>query len=255
MAINDYKLSYSGAKIDELLTKVNSMPDDLSGLKYQIVTELPTENIDASTIYLVETSSHDYNEWIYVNNTWEMLGNTAVDLTGYATKKYVDDSVAGAIMPATLSHYAADSANIAMLDACVILDMASGAFGITRPALLQTEGYYFAYLSNVSIDTANNKVMYTFTGLTDVVYGAADSEVGTVEAIITRDMTAGTLTKAYSVKNIATKQYVDEKVAAAGGAEGKLDALGSITGIWGGSQAEYDALTTKDPKVLYFIQE
>ena len=92
MAINDYKLSYSGAKIDELLTKVNNMPEDLSGLKYQIVTELPTENIDTSTIYLVETSSHDYNEWIYVNNTWEMLGNTAVDLTNYATKEYVQQN-------------------------------------------------------------------------------------------------------------------------------------------------------------------
>ena len=172
-----------------------------------------------------------------------------------ATKQYVDDIVAGAIMPATLSHYADDASNIAMLDACVILDVANGMFGITRPALLQTKDYYFAYLSNVYIDSATQKVTYTFTGLTDVVAGIADTDVGTVEANIVRDMNAGTLTKTYSVKHVATKEYVDEKVAAAGGAEGKLDALGSITGIWGGSQAEYDALTTKDPKVLYFIQE
>lgn len=52
----------------------------------EVVTELPTENISNTTVYLVEHAHGDkdiYDEWIYVNNTWEKIGNTDVDLTAY----------------------------------------------------------------------------------------------------------------------------------------------------------------------------
>ena len=52
----------------------------------EVVAELPTENISETTVYLVNHGHGDrdiYDEWIYVNSTWEKIGNTDVDLTAY----------------------------------------------------------------------------------------------------------------------------------------------------------------------------
>jgi len=57
---------------------------------------LPTEDIDEDTIYMVPKTGSTgdvYNEYLYVNNTWELIGSTEVDLTNYATKSYVDGAV------------------------------------------------------------------------------------------------------------------------------------------------------------------
>ena len=35
-----------------------------------------------------------YNEYRYVENAWEYIGSTEVDLTGYATEQYVDNGLA-----------------------------------------------------------------------------------------------------------------------------------------------------------------
>lgn len=61
---------------------------------FEIVDELPTENIDTHTIYLVKETVGEaddyYNEYIYVNGEWELLGSTRIDLSDYYTKEQVD---------------------------------------------------------------------------------------------------------------------------------------------------------------------
>lgn len=61
---------------------------------FEIVDELPTENIDTHTIYLVKETVGEaddyYNEYIYVNGEWELLGSTRIDLSNYYTKEQVD---------------------------------------------------------------------------------------------------------------------------------------------------------------------
>lgn len=52
-----------------------------------IVTDLPTTDIDTHTIYFKSNSSSGnnvYDEYMYINNNWELIGNTQVDLTPYA---------------------------------------------------------------------------------------------------------------------------------------------------------------------------
>jgi hypothetical protein len=49
--------------------------------------------------------------------------------------------------------------------------------------------------------------------------------------------------------DIANKDYVDEIGA------GKVDSENGITGIWQGTQAQYDGLGTKDSTVLYIITQ
>ena len=53
-----------------------------AGLKREIVQSLPTEDIDTNTIYMVLDSSSQqvgnvYNEYLYTNNSWELIGTTA----------------------------------------------------------------------------------------------------------------------------------------------------------------------------------
>lgn len=62
-----------------------------------VVTALPTQNIKDHTIYFVakESEINDvYDEFMYIDNSWEKIGNTAVDLSGYATESYVDAAAA-----------------------------------------------------------------------------------------------------------------------------------------------------------------
>ena len=66
-------------------------------LKRIIVKTLPTEDIDSNAIYMVKKTasllSNTYNEYIYVEGEWELLGDTAVDLTQYAKISYVDSAL------------------------------------------------------------------------------------------------------------------------------------------------------------------
>ena len=59
-------------------------------LSREIVEALP-ENANANVIYMVlregGTGQDVYNEYMYINGTWEIIGDTSVDLTGYAKKE------------------------------------------------------------------------------------------------------------------------------------------------------------------------
>lgn len=62
--------------------------------KIEIVETLPLDP-DKHTIYLVPKSSVDpldgYIEQLYVNNKWEIIGQTPIDLDNYYTKFEVDE--------------------------------------------------------------------------------------------------------------------------------------------------------------------
>lgn len=66
-----------------------------AGINIQIVDELPTENISLTTIYFKHTTTtkpHNvYEEWMYINDAWELIGTTEMDLSGYATTTMVGD--------------------------------------------------------------------------------------------------------------------------------------------------------------------
>ena len=70
--------------------EVNSLISNISTFNALIVSDLPTSDISTTTIYLVsktDTESDDYyDEYLYINNAWEMIGNTKIDLSNYYTK-------------------------------------------------------------------------------------------------------------------------------------------------------------------------
>lgn len=67
------------------------------GFDVQIVTELPNVG-DPHIIYFIlksDPSTGDtYDEWMYINNNWEKVGNTQIDLSAYATIASVNSSLA-----------------------------------------------------------------------------------------------------------------------------------------------------------------
>lgn len=71
-------------------TEVNELIEDINKFNVKIVTVLPTTDIDTHTIYFVpkidsETNDH-YDEYMYINSTWELIGSTSIDLSNYYNK-------------------------------------------------------------------------------------------------------------------------------------------------------------------------
>ena len=76
------------------ITTLKGLIDLLPKFGIEVVPTLPTTDISETTIYLVpaeKTGTRDlYSEYIYVNNTWELLGAQRIDLDNYYTKSEID---------------------------------------------------------------------------------------------------------------------------------------------------------------------
>lgn len=76
-----------------LKEEVDSMLNSLTKLQAVTVEALPTIG-DTSKIYLVPSANakeeNIYDEYLYVENKWEQIGTTAIDLTGYAKTTDLD---------------------------------------------------------------------------------------------------------------------------------------------------------------------
>lgn len=90
----------------EVETYVSGQIGSAGHLKREIVEALPTvEEADVDTIYMLKkvgglVDQDHYEEYMVINGAWELIGDTYVDLTNYATKSYVDgeiDTVEGAV--------------------------------------------------------------------------------------------------------------------------------------------------------------
>ena len=114
---------------DETSNLVKTEIGKAGHLKREIVTTLPSpETADEHTIYMVPKSSklasNEYDEYMLVNKsgvkTLEKIGDSAVDLTNYATKEYVDTAKQAAISAASAD--ATSKANKALADAKTYAD-------------------------------------------------------------------------------------------------------------------------------------
>lgn len=83
--------------INELKQLISLIPQ----FSIEVVQTLPVSDISETTIYLMPNSDPEqgnyYDEYIYVNNTWELVGTTAVDLSAYYTKLEVDGLLANKV--------------------------------------------------------------------------------------------------------------------------------------------------------------
>ena len=77
-------------------TEVNNLISAIEKATFDTVNELPVTG-QSNVIYLVPSSNpkakNVKDEYIWLNNAWEQIGSTQVDLTGYATETYVDTKI------------------------------------------------------------------------------------------------------------------------------------------------------------------
>ena len=94
------KNCYAGLKtnwetLDQKIADIAALQQAVAGaLHREIVENLPTTDIDPNTIYMIlsgtSATENVYDEYMYVNNAWELIGTSATDLTNYYTKGDVD---------------------------------------------------------------------------------------------------------------------------------------------------------------------
>lgn len=82
--------TYSDTEIDAKIAAITS-------LSFEVVQTKPTQSIKTNVIYLIPNgqsgTENIYDEWIYVNNKWELIGSTAIDLSQYAKKSELPSKV------------------------------------------------------------------------------------------------------------------------------------------------------------------
>lgn len=86
----------------------------ITGISFEIVQTLPATG-DAGTIYLVPNSgsgTNIYDEYVYVNNSWEQIGTTAADFTDVAYYDSVNNQLSA---NSTMFWQIATNADIATL--------------------------------------------------------------------------------------------------------------------------------------------
>lgn len=79
---------YNKTEVDALLNAIDTG-------QFIVVQSLPAEGQDKA-IYLVPhtgSTPDAYDEYIWVNNAWELIGSTSVDLSNYYTKAEVDSEL------------------------------------------------------------------------------------------------------------------------------------------------------------------
>lgn len=70
-------------------TEINNKISAIPKFSITVCDALPDSNISKTTVYLLkgkkEGTNNIYDEYIYVNSKWELLGSQSLDLSGYAT--------------------------------------------------------------------------------------------------------------------------------------------------------------------------
>lgn len=96
--VYNYIESYLGDYYNkqEVLNLINTV----NAFRVEIVSELP-EVGDERTIYLVPKEGSEqenvYNEYVYQNGGWELIGDTSINLSGYYTSSQVDNLISSSV--------------------------------------------------------------------------------------------------------------------------------------------------------------
>ena len=83
---NNYSLAYL---VDQAIAGVQASVSAMANIHFEVVANLPTQDIETNAIYLVPKQDSDvnnvYDEYIYFNNSWELIGTTEMDTSNFVT--------------------------------------------------------------------------------------------------------------------------------------------------------------------------
>lgn len=95
--LDETGLEYYTTKIKDYISqKINSAVGNITSFRFEIVTELPQTG-EVGVVYLKalaeQESSNLYEEFIWVDDSYEFIGTNEIDLSGYYTKEETDKLV------------------------------------------------------------------------------------------------------------------------------------------------------------------
>ena len=107
---NQSDLTALTSRVNQNETDIIALQTAVSGaLKREIVQTLPTEDISTTTIYMIRNSESSgtniYDEYMYINSQWELIGTSATDFGNYYTKNETDNLLSGKVDNSTLGSY------------------------------------------------------------------------------------------------------------------------------------------------------
>lgn len=183
----------------------NGVISSLPSLNMKVVSELPTEGISTSTIYLVpksegSTQGDIYTEFIYIDNTWERIGSTAVDLTDYLKKTGDGSSLTSSVQATQLSSVTSITSGS--------LSEILGQINANLEVLKSVEAAAGKWIRNQTIPagsttyTISNDVFKTSSIVT--MYYSADSLKDVSDAVPSYSTTDGSLVVTFSNATAST---------------------------------------------------
>ena len=165
---------YTKSQVDNLIAAITTM-------NIEVVTALPTSDISQTTIYLVPKSTafsqNVYDEYINTDGTtagWELIGDTAIDLTNYiqkattATGLLRDDGTVDTNIKLDVQHLQGSMANL-KLD----VDQLSGSIVSLKLDVNQLSGSLLYKADKTDLDSwigpvrANSSGVIVFDNLDD----------------------------------------------------------------------------------------
>lgn len=113
---------YTKTEVDDKISQITSS-------SFLVVDSLPQTG-ESNIIYLVAKSSAEpqngYNEYIYVNGNWELIGETTIDLSDYVTSEQLTAELANyalsSAIPTALSQLTNDEGFVTISDVQSLLD-------------------------------------------------------------------------------------------------------------------------------------
>lgn len=87
-------------------SEVDNLVDTIPKFDIKVVQVLPVSNISPTTVYLLTGDSETgnlYDEYIYVDNKWELIGTQTTDLSNYYNKTEVDNLLSAKVNSSDLS--------------------------------------------------------------------------------------------------------------------------------------------------------
>lgn len=123
-------------------TEIDTMIDGLEGIEFVHVDVLPAEG-EPNKIYFVPSApgSDDCDEYIWLNNRWELIGHTSIDMSDYYNKTEVDNLLDDKQDALTAGEYIDISNNVVSLD-------------LTKDDILAILGYEEAEISMLGEDNS-----------------------------------------------------------------------------------------------------
>ena len=185
--------------------EVNNLIGTIQQFHYEIVQELPQTGAN-NILYLVPKSESQtqnvYDEYVYANNTWEKIGDTEIDLSGYVTTTDLSTALANYTTTTDLTTLLAGKQNTIdsthKLSSDLVDDTNNTNLFVTSSEKTTWSGKQEALVSGTNIKTINSTS----------ILGSGDITTATSQDI-QNDKLTGTSAPTTSTVGYVGQQYTD----------------------------------------------